>query len=70
MSVANKRTILRRIDMEELKPCICGSDDISAYEERYFFFSNHAFIKCNKCGKTIERGTLKQAVKAWNTKRF
>lgn len=56
--------------MEELKPCICGSDDISAYEERYFFFSNRAFIKCNKCDKTIERRTLKQAVKAWNTKRF
>lgn len=50
----------------ELKPCICGSDDISTYEERYFFFSNNAFIKCNKCDRLIEKRTLKEAIKAWD----
>ena len=54
--------------MVELLPCTCGSDDISTYEERYFFFSNNAFIKCNKCGRTIERRTIKRATKIWNTR--
>lgn len=53
--------------MAKLLPCTCGSDDISVFEERYFFFSNCAFIKCQKCNRIIKKKTLKIAIKAWNT---
>lgn len=54
--------------MAELLPCTCGSDDIAVFEERYFFFPTNAFIKCQKCGRTVEKRTLKSAVKLWNTR--
>lgn len=55
--------------MAELKPCPhCGNYDISTYEEKCLFFSAGAYIKCNICGRTIEKRTLKQAVKLWNTR--
>lgn len=53
--------------MAELKPCLCcGNYDISTYEEKCLFFSMSAFVKCNICGRTIKKRTLKQAIKAWN----
>ena len=52
-----------------LKSCpMCGNKDISVYEEKCLFFSKRAFIKCNICGGTIERRTIKRATKDWNTR--
>lgn len=55
--------------MAEMKSCLyCGNYDISTYEEKCLFFSKSAFVKCNICGRKIEKRTLKQAIKVWNTR--
>ena len=55
--------------MAELLPCsICGRNNVSVYEEKMFFFPVCTIIRCSKCGRTIERRTIKQAVHDWNTR--